>query len=74
LIILVIYAKLYADNRLFGLSIPGWTTSIIFITLFNSLNLLSMAIVAEYVWRIYEEVKDRPGYIIKKNEEEKSQD
>lgn len=70
LIVLVIYAKFYADNRLFGFSIPGWTTSIIFITLFNSLNLLSMGVIAEYIWRIYEEAKGRPGYLIKKNPEE----
>jgi dolichol-phosphate mannosyltransferase len=70
LIILVIYAKFYADNRLFGFSIPGWTTTIIFITLFNSLNVLSIGIIAEYIWRIYEEAKGRPGYIIKKNHEE----
>ncbi len=71
LIILVIYAKFYADNHLFGFSIPGWTTTIIFITMFNGLNLLGIAIVAEYVWRIYDEVKARPGYIIKKNDDKR---
>jgi len=27
--------------------------------------LFSLGIISEYIWRIYEEVKDRPGYIIK---------
>ena len=72
LIILLVYAKLYTDGKLFGFTIPGWTTTIVFITIFNALNLLGLAIVAEYIWRIFEEVKGRPGYIIKnkKNKEE----
>jgi len=65
-IMFLIYAKLFADNNLFGFRVPGWTTSLVAIMLFNGLNLISMAILAEYIWRIFEEVKDRPGYIIKK--------
>ena len=66
LIFLLIYAKLFADNNLFGFNVPGWTTSIVAIMLFNGLNLISLAIISEYIWRIFDEVKDRPGYIIKK--------
>ncbi len=65
-IFLLIYVKLFANNNLFGIRVPGWTTSLVAIMLFNGLNLISMAIVAEYIWRIFEEVKNRPGYIIKK--------
>lgn len=65
-IIILIYAKLFAENNLFGFRVPGWTTSLVAIMLFNGLNLMSMAIIAEYIWRIFDEVKDRPGYIIKK--------
>lgn len=65
-ILLLIYAKIFANNNLFGFRVPGWTTSIVVIMLFNGLNLISLAIIAEYIWRIFEEVKDRPGYIIKK--------
>jgi dolichol-phosphate mannosyltransferase len=70
LIVLVVFAKLFLNDHIFGFRIPGWTTSIIFITLFNGLNLLGIAIVAEYIWRIYEEVKGRPGYIIKKKQDQ----
>ncbi len=64
-ICVLVYAKLFANNNFFGFRVPGWTTSLVAIMLFNGLNLMSMAILAEYVWRIFEEVKDRPGYIIK---------
>ena len=33
--------------------------------------MLSLGVIAEYIWRIYEEVKARPGYIIRKKENNK---
>ncbi len=27
--------------------------------------MLALGVIAEYIWRIYEEVKGRPGYIIR---------
>lgn len=68
LIILIIGLKLFSDNTLFGLPIQGWTTIIILICLFNGLVLFSLGIVAEYIWRIHEDLKGRPPYIIKNNE------
>jgi polyisoprenyl-phosphate glycosyltransferase len=66
LIFVTIAAKLLGERSLGGFSVPGWTTTVIFISLFSGLILFSLGIIAEYIWRIYEEVKDRPGYIIKK--------
>ncbi|NMB95046.1 MAG: glycosyltransferase [Clostridiaceae bacterium] len=71
LIILTAIIKLSGAKSLAGFSIPGWATTVIFISMFSGLILLSLGIIAEYIWRIYEEVKDRPGYIIKKKEEDK---
>jgi len=68
LIIFTAIVKLSGETYLFGFSIPGWTTTVIFISFFSGLILFSLGIIAEYIWRIYEEVKDRPGYIIKKKE------
>ena len=69
LIILSIIYKIWGTESLGGFSIPGWTSTLIFISLFSGLILFSLGIIAEYIWRIYEEVKDRPGYIIKKKED-----
>ncbi|HPG09547.1 MAG TPA: glycosyltransferase [Saprospiraceae bacterium] len=63
--------KLFFDNSLFGFPIPGWTTIMVLITMFNGIILFSIGIVAEYIWRIYEEVKGRPGYIIRKEDPKK---
>jgi len=66
LIIVAIVLKILGLDSIAGVSIPGWTTTVVFISFFSGLILLSLGIIAEYIWRIYEEVKDRPGYIIKK--------
>jgi dolichol-phosphate mannosyltransferase len=68
-IILILFAKLFTDNTLFGLPIQGWATSIVISALFHGITLFSLGVVAEYIWRIYEEVKGRPGYIIRKDRE-----
>ena len=65
LIITTILFKLLGEKNLGGFSVPGWTTTVIFISFFSGLILFSLGIIAEYIWRIYEEVKNRPGYIIK---------
>jgi dolichol-phosphate mannosyltransferase len=68
LIVLTVVGKLLGERSLGGFSIPGWASIFIFISLFSGLILFSLGIIAEYIWRIYEEVKNRPGYIIKKKE------
>ena len=67
-IIFTVVLKLSGNQRLFGFAIPGWTSTFILISLFSGLILFSLGIIAEYIWRIYEEVKNRPGYIIKKKD------
>jgi dolichol-phosphate mannosyltransferase len=60
------YITIFGNRQFWGVTVPGWTSIILFITFFGGLILLSLGIIAEYIWRIYEEVKARPGYIIKK--------
>ncbi len=52
----------------FNTNVQGWTSLIITIMFFSGLILFSLGILSEYVFRIYEEVKARPGYIIKKKD------
>jgi dolichol-phosphate mannosyltransferase len=68
-IIMIFYAyiAIFGNRQFWGVTVPGWISIILFITFFCGLILLSLGVIAEYIWRIYEEVKARPGYIIKKN-------
>ncbi len=64
----IIYAKLYTNNRLFGFQVPGWTTIVLLTMFFNGILIFSLGIIAEYVWRIFEEVKGRPPFILRKKD------
>ena len=66
IIILYSYIRFFGNPYFWGELLPGWTSTIIIVSFFSGLILFSLGIIAEYIWRIYEEVKDRPGYIIKK--------
>jgi dolichol-phosphate mannosyltransferase len=65
-IIFYLYVHFWGNKTFWGYTTPGWTSIILFISFFSGLILFSIGIIAEYIWRIYEEVKNRPGYIIKK--------
>jgi dolichol-phosphate mannosyltransferase len=43
---------------------PGLSSTIIFISVFSGVQLFSIGLLGEYVSRIYDEVKNRPMYII----------
>ena len=46
---------------------PGLSSTVLFITFFSGLNLIGLGLLGEYVGRIYDEVKNRPNFIIDKN-------
>lgn len=53
---------------------PGLSSTILMITFFSGVQLLGLGLLGEYIGRIYDEVKNRPNFIINKKfnfEEEK---
>ncbi|MCJ0766034.1 glycosyltransferase family 2 protein [Variovorax terrae] len=47
-----------------GISVPGYATIVAGMMLLSGIQLLSIGVLAEYVGRIYEEVKRRPAYLV----------
>jgi len=45
-------------------TVSGWTSLVVLVLVFSGTQLLSLGILSEYVGRIYEEVKQRPRYIV----------
>ena len=57
----------YLYQKLAGIALtPGLSTTVIFISFFAGIQLLSLGLVGEYVSRIYDETKRRPMYIVDK--------
>jgi glycosyltransferase involved in cell wall biosynthesis len=57
----------YIIQKILGVSLtPGLSTTVILISFFAGIQLLSLGLVGEYISRIYDEVKNRPMYIVEK--------
>ena len=57
----------YLVQKLMGVDFtPGLPTTVLVITFFSGIQLLGMGLLGEYISRIYDEVKNRPQYIIDK--------
>ena len=51
----------------FGADVPGWATIADSVLFLGGIQLISIGIIGEYVGRVFEEVKQRPNYIIKED-------
>lgn len=49
-----------------GIDVPGYATLVVSIMFFSGIQLLALGIMSEYVGRIYDEVKHRPLYVVRK--------
>lgn len=56
------------STLIFGIQTPGWATIVTVLSFFGGLQLFALGIVGEYIGRIFDEVKQRPHYIIDDNE------
>lgn len=52
------------EHFIWGNSVPGWATIVCGLMFFSGVQLLSIGILGEYVGRIFDEVKQRPVYLI----------
>ena len=64
LILYILYLKIFTN----AVIAPGWAFSIVSATFLSIVTLLSLSILAIYIARIVQELKNRPVYLIKENE------
>lgn len=64
-IVFYLYISIWGNKQFWGITVPGWTSIVLLMFFLGGLILLSLGIISEYLWRIFDEVKDRPGYIIR---------
>lgn len=63
---IVYIAVIVIEKLFFGIAVAGYASIVALILLFGGLQLLCIGIIGEYIAKIYEQVKNRPVYIIKK--------
>lgn len=51
----------------FGVTVKGFTSTVLLITIFGSANMIFIGVLGEYVSRIYNESKNRPHVIVEKS-------
>jgi glycosyltransferase involved in cell wall biosynthesis len=56
----VVYEKL-----VHGIAIAGWASTVVVIAFFGGAILLTLGLIGEYVARIFDEVKQRPTYVVR---------
>ncbi|VBB06805.1 nucleotide-diphospho-sugar transferases [Lucifera butyrica] len=56
----VLYTKIFTNE-----AVPGWATIAASISFLGGLQLVGLGVIGEYVGRIFEEVKQRPLYLIR---------
>lgn len=61
-LIFVLIQKLFYPVGL----VPGWTSIVAVLLIFNGIILILLGVIGEYIGRIYDEVRNRPLYIIDK--------
>ena len=57
---------IYIVLKLFGNTTPGLATIILFVSFFAGVQLFALGLMGEYIGRIYDEVKERPQFIVDK--------
>jgi len=53
------------EHYTIGSNVPGWATLAVSTMFFSGVQLLSIGILGEYVGRIFDEVKQRPVYVVR---------
>jgi glycosyltransferase involved in cell wall biosynthesis len=65
LVVSIIFAAIVLWARLTGrIQVTGYSPVVLAITFFGSLNLVSLGIIGSYLWRAFENTKQRPNAIV----------
>ena len=58
-LVYTLWVRLFTDS-----AVPGWTSVIVVVLFLGGVQLISLGVIGQYVGRIFEEVKQRPLYVV----------
>ena len=61
----LVYAAYILSIYFLGKNVPGWTGLTLTVLILGGVQLLCIGIIAEYIGRIFDEVKQRPLYVVR---------
>lgn len=64
---LIYCADIVVSKTMKNIAVEGWSSLMIVILLIGGIQMIMLGILGEYLWRTYDEVRKRPGYIIERN-------
>jgi polyisoprenyl-phosphate glycosyltransferase len=63
--IAIVYAVfMFVRTIIFGNDVPGYPSILVYVMLLAGVQLISLGVLGEYLGRVYEEVKNRPLYLV----------
>jgi glycosyltransferase involved in cell wall biosynthesis len=69
-VIISFFAFIYGSFLFFrtlisGVDLPGYASTVVIILFLGGIQLISLGVIGEYIARIYEEIKQRPLYLVR---------
>ena len=58
--------KILIETVVFGQSVPGYPSLIVGLMILGGVQLIGIGVLGEYLGRIYDEVKRRPLYVVRR--------
>lgn len=52
-----------------GITVPGYTATVIVVMFFGGLNSFGLGLIGEYIWRTFENTKNRPQHVVARIED-----